>query len=283
METKLLFIHALSPLQAGTGQGVGVIDQPIAREKATNIPYLPGSSIKGVIRDASKSPKKSLIYGPAPDENIDHQGSAVFSDARLLFLPVRSISGVFAWVTSPYLLNRFVRDAKGMAFTEPLPAIIPEVAEESCFVCHQISALLVNAQVILEDLPLSCKDSAELKVWAEWFQETLFEKDSYWYKTLIDRLCLVSDDVMGYLTEIGSQVTARIRLEEGKKKVAKGALWYEEALPPETILSALVVANGLKATPDEVYADVRTIIESPLQVGGSATVGLGLCRVILAP
>lgn len=282
MKTKLLFIHALSPLQAGTGQGVGVIDQPIAREKATNIPYLPGSSIKGVFRDASKSPKKSLIYGPAHDGIIDHQGSAVFSDARLLLLPVRSISGVFAWVTSPYLLNRFVQDAHGMTLAKPLPEKIPEAAAESCLVC-QNSALLVDAQVILEDLPLSCEVSTELKAWADFFQNTLFEKDSYWYKTLIDRLCLVSDDVMGYLAEIGSQVAARIRLEEGKKKVAKGALWYEEALPPETILSALVVANGLKATPDEVYEDVRTITENPLQFGGSATVGLGVCRVILAP
>ena len=46
MLTKLLFIHALSPLHAGTGQGVGIIDQPIAREKATGIPFLPGSSSK---------------------------------------------------------------------------------------------------------------------------------------------------------------------------------------------------------------------------------------------
>ena len=36
MDAKLLFVHALSPLHAGTGQGVGVVDLPIAREKATN-------------------------------------------------------------------------------------------------------------------------------------------------------------------------------------------------------------------------------------------------------
>ena len=41
----LLFLHALSPLHAGTGQGIGAIDLPIAREKATGIPYLPGSSL----------------------------------------------------------------------------------------------------------------------------------------------------------------------------------------------------------------------------------------------
>ena len=35
MNARLLFVHALSPLHAGTGQGIGAIDLPIAREKAT--------------------------------------------------------------------------------------------------------------------------------------------------------------------------------------------------------------------------------------------------------
>lgn len=43
------FLHARSPLHAGTGQGTGVIDLPIAREKATGIPYLPSSSVKGTV------------------------------------------------------------------------------------------------------------------------------------------------------------------------------------------------------------------------------------------
>ncbi|HEY7420145.1 MAG TPA: RAMP superfamily CRISPR-associated protein, partial [Ktedonobacteraceae bacterium] len=50
MNAQLTFIHALSPLHAGTGQGAGVIDLPVAREKATNIPFLPGSSLKGALR-----------------------------------------------------------------------------------------------------------------------------------------------------------------------------------------------------------------------------------------
>ena len=33
MLTQLFLIHALSPLHAGTGQSVGAIDLPIARDK----------------------------------------------------------------------------------------------------------------------------------------------------------------------------------------------------------------------------------------------------------
>ena len=38
MQSRLVFVHALSPLHAGTGQGVGVIDLPIAREKLQACP-----------------------------------------------------------------------------------------------------------------------------------------------------------------------------------------------------------------------------------------------------
>ena len=51
MAVKLMWVHALSALHAGTGQGVGTIDLPIARERATNLPVVPGSSIKGCLRD----------------------------------------------------------------------------------------------------------------------------------------------------------------------------------------------------------------------------------------
>ena len=50
MKTRGYLIHALSPLHAGVGQGIGLVDLPIAREATTNHPLLPGSSVKGVLR-----------------------------------------------------------------------------------------------------------------------------------------------------------------------------------------------------------------------------------------
>src|SRR2546430_8961306 len=107
-ESCLTFIHALSPLHAGTGQGVGVIDLPIAREKATNLPYLPGSTLKGSMRDecegnAQTKPNCETLFGKAnPVSDSAYAGSAIFTDQRLLCLPVRSLLGTFAWVTSPF-------------------------------------------------------------------------------------------------------------------------------------------------------------------------------------
>ena len=44
-------LQAVSPLHAGTGQSADIIDLPIARMKSTGIPFVPGSSLKGVLRD----------------------------------------------------------------------------------------------------------------------------------------------------------------------------------------------------------------------------------------
>ena len=65
METRLLFVHALAPLHPGTGQGTGVIDLPIAREKSTGIPYTSWISLKGTLRDACTDEATRLaMFGP---------------------------------------------------------------------------------------------------------------------------------------------------------------------------------------------------------------------------
>jgi CRISPR/Cas system CMR subunit Cmr4 (Cas7 group RAMP superfamily) len=55
MITRPFLLHAFSPLHAGTGHAADVIDLPTARYKATGIPFVPGSSIKGVLRDARRT------------------------------------------------------------------------------------------------------------------------------------------------------------------------------------------------------------------------------------
>src|SRR5690606_7787373 len=118
MITCPYLLHALSPLHAGTGQGMGLIDLPIARERATEHPIVPGSSIKGVLRDAARAQTTQtndvdVIFGSS-------EGSASMvrvSDARTLAFPVKSDRGTFAWVTSPYALLRYARDGGEVGFT----------------------------------------------------------------------------------------------------------------------------------------------------------------------
>jgi len=135
--------------------------------------------------------------------------------------------------------------------------------------------------VVLEDVKLHAQAHAD--GWANWLAGKVFPDDRTWQDDLKAHFCIVHDDVMSYLLQVGTDVTARIRLEDEKKTVASGALWYEEALPAESILAGLVAAqsNG-KAKPDEVFNVVAQLAKHPLQVGGNATVGRGLCHLSVA-
>jgi CRISPR-associated protein Cmr4 len=287
METKLLFLHALSPLHAGTGQGVGVIDLPIAREKATGIPIVPGSSIKGVLRANYTGNNKTAIFGPETANASDHAGAVQFSDLRLLFLPVRSLSGTFAWVTSPFLLRRFQRDARVAQAGLTLPTIPSPNTEGTCLIPDNNSALAFNngQKVVLEDLEFSPQHSGDLVSWTQFLAPQIFGGDTQWATLFQQRACVVHDNVLSYLLETATEVVARIQLEPEKKTVKTGALWYEEALPAESILEGIVVAQppaqtGINA--QQAINAVKTLENQLLQVGGSATVGRGLCRIRLA-
>lgn len=282
MNSKLMFVHALSPLHAGTGQGVDVIDLPVAREKATGIPFLPGSAIKGVFRDACGDDEKCIrVFGPKTDKAEEHAGAVTFTDARLLLLlPVRSLRGVFAWATSPLLLRRLARDAQGYP---DLPKVPAPQGEESCLTAEQDSILklrLNNAdKIVLEDLPLTPKYGADAKLWSEWIGKRLLPEDER--ADLTSRFCVIADDALSFLLETATEITARIRIDDDKKTVADGQLWYEEALPAEAVLVSQVVAGTVRSNPTEVFETVKDISAKTLQFGGKATVGRGLCRAIL--
>ncbi|DAB30027.1 MAG TPA: type III-B CRISPR module RAMP protein Cmr4, partial [Sulfurimonas sp. UBA12504] len=105
MTTKPFFIKVLTPLHAGSGSDLGVVDLPIQRESHTSFPKIEASSLKGAIRSAFENKAKTddekinihRIFGcddcekqfpnPFNKENKDFAGVLGFSDARILFFP----------------------------------------------------------------------------------------------------------------------------------------------------------------------------------------------------
>lgn len=291
MDKRLIFVHALSPLHAGTGQGVGVIDLPISKEKATGLPYLPGSSLKGTLRDEfnDEPDLRDKIFGPEKENASDHAGAIQFTDQTLLMLPVRSLAGTFAWVTSPYILRRLKRDAAD-AGANGLPADIPEPSDvEHCVVNDAASCALILPgvnKVCLEDLDLEpdASQSAEVQSWAEWLKARIFPSGNPWQDMLGKRLCVVHDDVLSFILNTATEITARIKMDDNAKTVDKktGGLWYEEALPTESVLFGLALAFPNKRTEMEASAillNVKAKLNKAMQFGGKATVGRGICRV----
>ena len=289
MQARMIFLHALSPLHVGTGQGVGVIDLPVAREKGTGIPIVPGSSLKGVLRSQVEDETlRKKVFGPDTSAAHEHAGSVQFGDLHLLFLPVRSLRGTFAWVTSPFLLQRFARDMGWLENDLTLPQAPALPSEDACFVPNQPHSALVlengAAKVILEDLDLNASKDATLAQWTTALAPQIFPEDETWQNLFKERLCLVHDNVMRFLLDTALEVTARIRLDEQTKTVKSGALWYEEALPAETIMAGLVFVTPVKAVDmdaERIIEVIKEVIRLPLQLGGNATVGRGLCQLSL--
>ncbi|MEA5470083.1 RAMP superfamily CRISPR-associated protein [Spirulina sp. 06S082] len=114
---NLTYLYLLSPLHTGgTSQEGNVVG--IARETHTNLPYLPSSTIRGRLRASTldKDDCKKLWGNTIEDvqdkEQSDDnltQGALWVGDAALLWFPVPSLSHGVVWVTSPFLLRRWLR------------------------------------------------------------------------------------------------------------------------------------------------------------------------------
>jgi CRISPR-associated protein Cmr4 len=275
MNTRPFLLHALSPLHAGTGHTPDIIDLPTARMKATGIPFLPGSSIKGVLRDARRltdRDKTEAVFGTS-DDPAAHAGALVVGDARLLALPVRSFRGTFAWVTSPLLLTLAKRDLEEPSLTVPTINGRGARLAEGTICVHK-------DKLYLEDLDLAAAVATEATAWAQRLARLAFPSDDIFTK----RFAIVDDDTMAFLWETSTQVDARVRLDERTRTVAKGALWLEESLPPETLLIGLLAADrsrrrDVSMTPDEVLGFALSG-EEVHQLGGKATTGRGRCRIV---
>ncbi len=279
METQAFLVHALSPLQSGTGHSADLIDLPIARMKGTHIPYLPGSSIKGVLREhrgERNSAKHLATFGPDKDNASDHAGALVVGDARLLAMPVRSMVGTFAWVSSPLLLRLAARDLVK-------PPALPGLAGRGALVTSK-SGCVHKSKIYLEDLDLPATPSNDLTPWADRLGKLACPEQP---GVFTSRFVVVDDETMTFLFETATQVDARVRIDERTRTVAKGALWLEESLPTETLLIGLMAAERSRRAdttmnPREVL-DFALSGSQDVHFGGKTSVGRGRCRLVKIP
>lgn len=281
MQTRLYIVHALTPMHPGVGSGAGLIDLPIARERSTNFPLVPGSSVKGVLRDVVRAQgdpdRVARVFGPDAERGELFPSAVRLSDARILLFPVRSDNGTFAWVTCPLALHRLQRDSGTLLDL----GTVPGPSSEDAVVSAGSMLLSASGQAVLEGLPFT--GTRQLGVLADRLAALVFPgagPNTAWRAILVERLCVVHDDVFAWMVETATDVRARIRLNPETGIVDEGALWYEEALPAETVLSGLVqvVDNGQDA---DAWSAIEGAVAAPIQLGGNATVGHGMARIVL--
>lgn len=280
MNNKLITFFTRTPLHVGAGNSVGVVDSPIMRERHTQTPIIPGSSLKGVLADLwndckdenkKRAGELKRLFGSDNDKDA-HSGTLLIGEARVLAFPLRSAKGGFAWITCPHALKKFECD------TGKNLGDIPEPKEETCVIPNLCKVAWNGTDVILEEYRFKKDGEINSKI-----TETLKSlcDDTTW--EIASRLVIVSDEIFSYFVANACEVVTRIKINDETGTVDEHHLFNQEQVPSETLFYAMVGTAKAKDAND--LEELKKKIETcgkVLQIGGDATIGLGFCSVKFA-
>ena len=273
MKKKILYIFTRTPLHVGAGASVGAIDQPIIRERHTAFPVIPGSSIKGVLRDACRNDEQLKAKEEAIFGRQDDAGKLTFGEAKILAFPVRSTKGSFAFITCPLALERFLRERPSDGQLK-VPA---EPKEMECLAGDAVTITRAGQTgIVLEEYCF--KRTAAFP--QDWEQVLLSLLDDPVWQAGKGRFVLLSNGDFSYFVKNACEVSQHVAIDSQKGIAKPGALFNLEAVPAETLffapVTALSRANG-------ELAELEKLLQGKpvLQFGGDSTTGLGFCTVKL--
>jgi CRISPR-associated protein Cmr4 len=315
---KPVFLIVETSLHAGSGSDLGIVDLPIQREKHTNYPKVEASGIKGAIREVfstqpnlaqlergweitcvtDKKYTKAINLTFGPEQGDLHAGALGFTDARLLLFPVKSVKGVFAWVTCPAVLERFKHDLSICEPRIPLDGSLPGKNH----VPTGCDLIINDNKIVLEEYTFEVEKTDDCQILANWIGENILPSDevyNYWREKIKGSLVVLSDDDFCDFVTLSTEVIARIKIDPKTGTVQKGALWYEEYLPSDSILYSLALTSpifqednahkGIFQLTDQervencdesekVMEFFEDALPAVIQLGGNATTGKGIVR-----
>lgn len=286
-KTAALFLYAVSPVHMGAGQAVGVIDNPIQRERHTGHPCFAGSGIKGAVRHSftaigGDATLIDRLFGPESGNADLHAGAVSFGDAQLVALPVRSLKGGYVYATCPQALARAQR-LLNLAGTKA-SWNVPTLEQGSCLLTNV--QLLSGDRLHLEAFEYEAKVSEAVReVSADLASKGLPHTEAYEFfrNKFATDLVVLSDTDFAYFAQHAMLVEPHVRIEAKTGTASDGGLFYTENLPPESLLIAPLLASQTrtgKNDPDPaefVMARIRSVIDNRmLQIGGDVTTGRGL-------
>jgi len=291
-KSTLLTFYAETPIHMGAGQSISYVDLPIQRERHTSFPVLWSSGIKGVIRDVAlrvwnDKDKVETIFGP--EEGSDFASCISITDAKILLYPVRSVKGVFAWITCPFVLKRFKEDleAVGVKFKHNDQEIqIPDVSDDKVFIADDNLKIQEQNNVAFEEFVFEVDESQKQQIekLANFLKNIL--PDNLLTQSLQKHLAIVSDNVFKDFVNYAVEIRTRIRIDQALGTVKSGALFSEELIPSESVFySLLFIKDSFKPNTnmnaENVFSEINSLLSqnSLLQLGGDETIGKGYVRV----
>jgi len=290
MRKEYYLLKVLTPLHIGAGQGLGHVDLPIIREAHTNFPYIPGTSLKGALRNLeinqvarAREEKPSQVEERLTKNKFDQKeedilrlakifgvagegaeegkevgaGKVLFSDAFIVLFPVKSAKGIFSLTTCPYVINRFF-ELLG------IDQRVKDVPEGKVKVLStKDHRNLINNKLLLEEFVFEAEESEELKKFVELVGVFVGEEN----KRRI--VCVNDTDFMDFVSNY-TEVQTHIKIDLDTGTVKEGALWTEEYVPAESIFafSLVFLEEEISFTPSTTF-----------HLGGDITTGKGFVKV----
>lgn len=269
MTKKIAYLYLLSPLHTGgTSQEGNMVG--IAREVHTDLPYLPSSTIRGRIRANTPEENRNELWGntlddvkDGKDENLT-QGLLWIGDAYILWFPVPSLSHGIVWVTSPFLLRRWLR-LTNSDLPYPNDDFIGKFSESN------------RKNLYLKDAVVK---ASELKPWSDWTKYIPNGNDET--KT-ISKVLVLSDQDCEIL--IQSSLWRQVKIKLDNDKQVDGGFRYEEAIPPETLMflpwgvTAIANNNDQKNNAIASLPEILSNHDNDWQFGGQESLGRGFVEI----
>ena len=297
MRKEHYLLKVLTPLHIGAGQGLGHVDLPIVREAHTNFPYIPGTSLKGALRNLeinqvarARGEKPSQVEERLTKNKFDQKeedilrlakifgvagegaeegrevgaGKVLFSDAFIVLFPVKSAKGVFSLTTCPYVMNRFFE----LLGIDQRVKDVPEGKAKVLNTNGHKNLIKDNIKdnnkykLLLEEFVFEVEESEELKKFVELVGNFVGEEKK-------QRIVCVSDtDFMDFVSNY-TEVRTHIKINLDTGTADRGALWTEEYVPAESVFAfSLVFLEELDFTPPTTF-----------HLGGDITTGKGFVKV----
>jgi len=108
----------------------------------------------------------------------------------------------------------------------------------------------------------------------------------FWREKIRKSLLVLPDNAFRDFVKLSTEVQARIKIDNEKRTVAKGGLFYEEALLPDSLLYSVILAHDPVKDDRAELSDAKAVIEflrkldgERLQLGGDATIGRGIVSI----
>jgi len=217
-----------------------------------------------------------------------------------LLFPVKSLKGIFAWITCPMVLERFRKELEMLGINDPNISSKLKNIENLKNSIPEKSDLAIDSKVVLEEFTFTMEKKPDTQKIAEWLADNVFPSDgaySYWKEKLKKDLVILEDDEFKQFVKTSTEVITRTKIDNNTGTVESGALWTEEYLPQDTIMYSLVMFTQPRVKDDDkkgifkadspekeaklIHEFFKNGLPEVIQIGGNQTIGKGFARLNL--